>query len=58
MLSIDPLSLAWKEAGNYNSFLSGLIWTTQLLIFRYCVTKVEDGLGLKLIQQVCERFLT
>jgi hypothetical protein len=58
MLSVEPLSLAWKEAGNYNSFLSGLIWTTQLLIFRYCVTKVEDRLGLKLIQQVCERFLT
>jgi hypothetical protein len=49
MLSVELLSLAWREAGNFNSFLLGLIWTTQLLIFRYCVTKVEDGLCLKLI---------
>jgi hypothetical protein len=58
MLSIEPLSLTWKEAGNFNPFLSGLIWTTQLLIFRYCVIKVEDRLCLKLIQQVCEGYLT
>ncbi|KAJ6437026.1 purine-cytosine permease [Purpureocillium lavendulum] len=33
MRSIQPTTGAWRAAGNYSSFLSGLIWTAQLLVF-------------------------
>ena len=33
MLSVKPRSKAWKEPGNFNSCLFGLVWVVQLLIF-------------------------
>jgi hypothetical protein len=33
MLSVKPRTKTWKEAGNFNSCLSSLIWVVQLLIF-------------------------
>ena len=59
MLSVKPSTLAWKDAGNFNSFLSGLIWTTQLLIFHHCATEemAGKGEGLDLIHSYCKRFL-
>lgn len=59
MLSVKPSTLAWKEAGNFNSFISGRIWMTHLLIFHYCATEemAGKGKGLDLIRKYCERFL-
>lgn len=59
MYSVRPLTKTWKEAGNYNSFLSGLIWVVQLLIFHASVSleKAGHGTTLDLIKESCERFL-
>lgn len=59
MLSQKPKTLAWKEAGNFNFFLSGFIWTTQLLVFHHCMTQEMEGQGngLDLIRKCCENFL-
>jgi len=59
MHSVRPFTKTWKEAGNYNSFLSGLIWVVQLLIFHASVSLEKAGRGntLDLIKGYCERFL-
>jgi hypothetical protein len=43
MLSVKPHTKTWKEAGNYNSCLSGVIWAVQLIIFHAsaCLEKAE-----------------
>ncbi|TVY12548.1 hypothetical protein LARI1_G009653, partial [Lachnellula arida] len=57
--SVRPFTKTWKEPGNYNSFLSGLIWVVQLLIFHASVSLEKAGHGntLDLIKEYCERFL-
>jgi hypothetical protein len=59
MHSVRPFTKTWKEAGNYNSFLSGLIWVVQLMIFHASVSLEKAGHGntLDLIKGYCERFL-
>jgi hypothetical protein len=59
MQSVRPFTKTWKEPGNYNSFLSGLIWVAQLIIFHASASleKAGDGNALDLIKEYCERFL-
>ena len=59
MLSVKPFTKTWKEPGNYNSFLSGLIWVVQLIIFHASASQERAGRGntLDLIKGYCERFL-
>lgn len=59
MLSVEQSTLEWKDAGNFNSFLSGLMWTTQLLIFHHCATEemAGKGEGLDLIPDYCKHFV-
>ncbi len=59
MLSVKPYAKTWKEPGNYNSCLSGVIWVVQLIIFHasVCLEKAELGSTLERIEQYCERFL-
>ncbi len=59
MHSVRPFTKTWKEAGNYNSFLSGLIWVVQLVIFHASASLERAGHGdtLDLIKGYCERFL-
>jgi hypothetical protein len=59
MHSVRPFTKTWKEPGNYNSFLSGLIWIAQLIIFHASVSleKADQGNTLDLIKKYCERFL-
>ncbi len=59
MHSVKPFTKTWKEPGNYNSFLSGLTWVVQLVIFHASVSLEKGGAGtiLERIQEYCERFL-
>jgi superfamily II DNA or RNA helicase len=59
MLSVKPYSKTWKEPGNYNSCLSGVIWAVQLIIFHASASLEKAGLGetLERIEQYCGRFL-
>jgi hypothetical protein len=59
MLSVKPHSKTWKEAGNYNSCLSGVIWAVQLVIFHAsaCLEEAELVGTLERIEQYYERFL-
>jgi superfamily II DNA or RNA helicase len=59
MLSIKPYTRTWKESGNYNSCLSGIIWAVQLIIFHTSASLEKAGLGetLERIEQYCGRFL-
>jgi hypothetical protein len=59
MYSVKPFTKTWKEPGNYNSFLSGLTWVVQLVIFYASVSREKGGAGttLEWIQEYCERFL-
>jgi hypothetical protein len=41
--SIKPFTKTWKEPGNYNSFLSGLTWVVQLVIFHASVLLEKGG---------------
>jgi hypothetical protein len=45
MLSVKPYTKTWKEPGNYNSYLSSMIWVAQLIIFyaSTCLEKAELG---------------
>jgi hypothetical protein len=45
MLSVKPHTKTWKEPGNYNSCLSGVIWVVQLIIFytSACLERAEQG---------------
>ncbi|OBT96259.1 hypothetical protein VE01_05857 [Pseudogymnoascus verrucosus] len=58
MLSIKPRTKTWKEPGNLNSCLSGLIWVVQLLIFAASVylEKSDAGGTLEWIEGFCEKF--
>jgi superfamily II DNA or RNA helicase len=59
MLSVKPHTRTWKEPGNYNSCLSGVVWVVQLLIFYASASAEKAGLGctLERIEQRCARFL-
>jgi len=59
MLSVKPHTKTWKEPGNYNSCLSGVIWVVQLIIFyaSACLEKAERGDTLERIEQYCGQFL-
>jgi hypothetical protein len=59
MLSVKPHTKTWKEPGNYNSCLSGVIWVAQLIIFHAsaCLEKAELGDTLERIKQYCGQFL-
>ncbi|KAG4427988.1 hypothetical protein IFR05_016528, partial [Cadophora sp. M221] len=59
MLSVKPHTKTWKEPGNYNSCLSGVIWVAQLIIFHAsaCLEKAELGDTLERIEQYCGKFL-
>lgn len=59
MQSVRPFTKTWKEPGNYNSFLSGLIWVAQLIIFHASASLEKAGHGstLDLIKEYCKRFL-
>ena len=59
MLSVKPRTRTWKEPGNYNSCLSGIIWVVQLLIFHASACSEKSGRGdtLRRIEAYCERFL-
>ena len=59
MHSVRPFTKTWKEPGNYNSFLSGLIWVVQLIIFHASVSLEKAGHGetLDLIKEYCDQFL-
>ncbi|KAH8669659.1 hypothetical protein BGZ60DRAFT_408012 [Tricladium varicosporioides] len=59
MLSVKPSTKTWKEPGNYNSCLSGVIWVVQLIIFHasVCLEKAELGRTLERIEQYCGQFL-
>ena len=37
MHSVERKTKAWRPAGNFSSFLSGLIWVAQLIVFRASV---------------------
>jgi hypothetical protein len=45
ILSIKLYTKTWKEPGNYNNYLSGVIWVAQLIIFyaSACLEKAELG---------------
>lgn len=43
--SVKPFTKTWKEPGNYNSFLSGLTWVVQLVIFHASVSLEKGGAG-------------
>ncbi|KFZ22426.1 hypothetical protein V502_02883 [Pseudogymnoascus sp. VKM F-4520 (FW-2644)] len=45
MLSVKPRTKTWKEPGNFNSCLSGLIWVVQLLIVGASVYLEKSGAG-------------
>lgn len=49
----------WEEPGNYNSYLSALTWTAQLILFDYaCFHKQDDdddGVP-DLLRKICRRF--
>ena len=59
MLSVKPHTKTWKEPGNYNSCLSGVVWIVQLIIFHAsaCLEKAEVGDTLERIEQYCRQFL-
>jgi hypothetical protein len=59
MLSVKPHTRTWKEPGNYNSCLSGIIWVVQLLVFHASARWEKQGLGdtLGRIEHYCERFM-
>jgi len=59
MLSVKPYTKTWKEPGNYNSCLSGVIWVVQLLIFHASVylERAEQGNTLERIEQYYGQFL-
>jgi hypothetical protein len=59
MYSVRLFTRTWKEASNYNSFLSGLIWVVQLMIFYASVSLEKAGHGntLDLIKGYYKRFL-
>jgi Orsellinic acid/F9775 biosynthesis cluster protein D/Helicase conserved C-terminal domain len=59
MLSVKPSTLTWKEPGNYNSCLSGLIWVVQLIIFYACARREKSSQRdtLSSIEEHCEKFL-
>ncbi|KUJ14609.1 uncharacterized protein LY89DRAFT_720881 [Mollisia scopiformis] len=59
MLSVKPHTKTWKELGNYNSYLSGVIWVAQLIIFHTSayLEKAELGDTLERIKQYCGKFL-
>ena len=59
ILSVKPHTKTWKEAGNYNSCLSGVIWVVQLIIFHTSarLEKAELGSTLEHIKQYCGQFL-
>ena len=42
MYSMKPHTLTWREPGNFSSFLSGIIWAVQLIIFYVCVRGGDD----------------
>ena len=58
MLSVKPSTLTWKEPGNYNSCLSGVIWATQLIVFHASASLGKSGPSdtLDLIEQYCSKF--
>jgi hypothetical protein len=45
MLSVKSRTKTWKEPGNFNSCLSGVIWVVQLLIFGTSVYLEKSGAG-------------
>jgi hypothetical protein len=59
MHSVKPFTKTWKESGNFNTFLSGLIWVAQLIIFHASASLEQSGLRTTLgrIKEYCERFL-
>lgn len=42
MHALEAKSGAWQPAGNFSSFLSGLIWVAQLIIFRSAVDDYQS----------------
>lgn len=58
MLSVKPSTLTWKESGNYNSCLSGVIWVAELIAFYTSASLEKSGLGdaLQPIEDYCGRF--
>ena len=59
MLSIKPSTRSWMEPGNFNSSLSAIIWTVQLLVFYDSALKEQRGCGktLKLVKAYCDEDL-
>lgn len=59
MLSIKPSTKTWKEPGNYNSCLSGIIWVAQLLVLYTSAMeeKAELGKSLECIEKYCGTYL-
>jgi hypothetical protein len=45
MLSIKPSTKGWLEPGNFNSYLSAMIWVVQLLVFYDSARKEQQGRG-------------
>lgn len=52
------LRSTWREPANYNSDLSALIWTAQLVLFDFvCFAKQDDEDGISnLLDEMCERY--
>lgn len=60
LLSVKPSTRTWKEPGNLNTNLSGIIWTVQLLIFYHSVCeerKRPELSSLSLMKELCEAYL-
>jgi hypothetical protein len=48
----------WEEPGNFNSYLSVLIWTAQLVLFDYtCVQEQDDEYQIPIfLATICKKF--
>lgn len=59
MLSIRQATLGWMSPGDLNSYLSGVIWVVQLLVFYDCAQRERNGQGktLQLVKRRCEKYL-
>ena len=48
----------WREPGNFNSDLSALIWTAQLVLFEFvCFTKRDREAEIAdLLEELCQKY--
>ena len=59
MLGIRQATLGWMSPGDLSSYLSGIIWVAQLLVFYESARQDRNGQGdtLRLVKRRCEEYL-